>query len=159
MKTRKHFSLLSIIYRDQLRDQAIKGHSILLFSLAFFYLSMTIFRRVKICPTNKHLYPLRFFSVCLSVTFFLPAKFFLPVCNLFIAKFTEELTFVIHFLKLIFFPIFCLKSSTHLSILFWSLLIHVISFMFFFFFLIGFVFPILNHALTRLWSLMFSIVL
>ena len=44
---------------------------------------MTIFRRVKICPKNKHLYPLRFFSVCLSVTFFLPAKFFLPVCNLF----------------------------------------------------------------------------
>ena len=83
MNTCKHFFLLSIIYGDKLRDQAIQVHSILLFSLAFFYLSMTIFRRVKICPTNKHLYPLRFFSVCLSVTFFLPAKFFLSVCNLF----------------------------------------------------------------------------
>ena len=72
--------MLSIIYRDKLRDQAVKGHSILLFSLAFFYLSMTIFRRVKICPTNKHLYPLRFFSVCLSVTFFLPPTFFFSVC-------------------------------------------------------------------------------
>merc|ERR1712082_440113 len=80
--------------------------------------------------------------------FFLPPGLLLSF--LFIAKFTEALIFVIHFLKLIFLPILFLKSTTHLSILSGSLLIHVISFMFFFFFLVGFMVPTLNHALTRL---------
>ena len=82
---RAKISLLSIIYKNKLRNQGLKGHSILLFSLAFFQLSMTIIRRVKIWQKEQTYIPLRFFSVCLFVTFFLPPTFFLclSACKIF----------------------------------------------------------------------------
>ena len=122
LNTSKYVYLLSIIYGDKLRDHAEKGHSILLFSLAFFHISMTIFWGVKIWPTNKHIYPLHYFSVCLYVMFFLPPTFF-SVClsvtfylPLHIVSVCLSITF---FLILIFFYPLCFFSVC-LSVTFFS---------------------------------------
>merc|ERR1712239_115369 len=72
---------------------------------------------------------------------------------------TDDLILPIQFLKEDFLPILVLKSSAHNLTLSCSLLIQVISFTGFFCGLGVLSPPMLNQALTKLWSLMLSMVL